>query len=76
MVIVEMMRAISSGGSFVSPFSHSWMTPIYYGAAAIKGIMVYGDGFSDIWGYLAGLTTYALVLYVINTQALKKFRKL
>ncbi|MDE0582491.1 ABC transporter permease [Planococcus sp. A6] len=54
----------------------SYIMPIYYGAAAIKGIMVYGDGFSDIWGYLAGLTIYALVLYVINTQALKKFRKL
>lgn len=54
----------------------SYIMPIYYGAAAIKGIMVYGDGFSDIWGYLAGLTVYALVLYIINTQALKKFRKL
>ncbi|MBU9674949.1 ABC transporter permease [Planococcus sp. CP5-4] len=54
----------------------SYIMPIYYGAAAIKGIMVYGDGFTEIWGHLAGLTTYALVLYLINTQALKKFRKL
>ena len=54
----------------------SYLMPIYYGAAAIKGVMVYGDGFPEIWGHLAGLTGYALVLYLINTQALKKFRKL
>lgn len=54
----------------------SYLMPIYYGAAAIKGVMVYGDGFAEIWGHLAGLTGYALILYLINTQALKKFRKL
>lgn len=54
----------------------SYIMPIYYGAAAIKGVMVYGDGFSEIWGHLAGLAIYALVLYIINTQALKKFRRL
>ncbi len=54
----------------------SYIMPIYYGAAAIKGVMVYGDGFAEIWGHLAGLTAYALVLYLINTLALKKFRKL
>ncbi|WP_409290612.1 ABC transporter permease [Peribacillus sp. SCS-37] len=54
----------------------SYIMPIYYGAAAIKGVMVYGDGFQQIWGYLLGLIVYALVLYLINKQALKKFRKL
>ncbi|MDG5471381.1 ABC transporter permease [Jeotgalibacillus sp. ET6] len=54
----------------------SYIMPIYYGAAAIKGVMVYGDGFLQIWPYLLGLLTFALVLYVINTRALKKFRKL
>lgn len=54
----------------------SYIMPIYYGAAAIKGVMVYGDGFLDIWGHLAGLAIYALVLYIINTLALKKFRRL
>lgn len=53
----------------------SYIMPIYYGAAAIKGVMVYGDGFFEIWGYLLGLIVYAFLLYLINTQALKKFRK-
>ncbi|WP_281975372.1 ABC transporter permease [Halobacillus litoralis] len=53
-----------------------YIMPIYYGAAAIKGVMVYGDGFLQIWGYLLGLITYALLLYLLNTLALKKFRKL
>ncbi|WEG14573.1 ABC transporter permease [Pullulanibacillus sp. KACC 23026] len=53
-----------------------YIMPIYYGAAAIKGVMVYGDGFLQIWGYLLGLVVYALLLYLLNTQALKKFRKL
>ncbi|QOR67018.1 ABC transporter permease [Cytobacillus suaedae] len=53
-----------------------YIMPIYYGAAAIKGVMVYGDGFLQIWGYLLGLILFAFMLYVINTQALKKFREL
>ncbi|MBE4909176.1 ABC transporter permease [Bacillus luteolus] len=53
-----------------------YIMPIYYGAAAIKGVMVYGDGFMQIWGYLLGLILYAFLLYLLNTQALKKFRKL
>ena len=54
----------------------SYIMPIYYGAAAIKGVMVYGDGFLQIWGYLLGLILYTILLYLINTRALKKFRKL
>ncbi len=54
----------------------AYIMPIFYGATAIKGVMVYGHGFADIWGYLAGLVAYALVLYIINTLALKKFRKI
>lgn len=54
----------------------AYIMPIFYGATAIKGVMVYGHGFPDIWGYLAGLVVYALVLYIINTLALKKFRKI
>lgn len=53
-----------------------YIMPVYYGVAAIKGVMVYGDGVVQIWPYLIGLIAYALVLYLLNTQALKKFRKL
>lgn len=54
----------------------SYIMPIYYGADAIKRVMIYGGGFTDIWGALLGLCVYALVLYALNLQALKKFRKL
>ncbi|MCM2587964.1 ABC transporter permease [Rossellomorea marisflavi] len=54
----------------------SYIMPIYYGAAAIKAVMVYGEGFTGIWGYLLGLIVYAFILYLLNTQALKRFRKL
>ncbi|MBM7701296.1 ABC transporter permease [Metabacillus iocasae] len=54
----------------------SYIMPIYYGAAAIKGVMVYGDGFFQIWGYLLGLVIYTCLLYLVNSQALKKFRKI
>ncbi|MEV2911160.1 ABC transporter permease [Paenibacillus larvae] len=53
-----------------------YITPVYYGVAAIKGVMIYGDGFLQIWGYLLGLIVYALLLYLINTRALKKYRNL
>ncbi|VWX35403.1 ABC transporter permease [Exiguobacterium oxidotolerans] len=52
----------------------SYVMPIFYGASAIKEIMVYGNGFEAIWGYLLGLVGYIIVLYVINIRALKKFR--
>lgn len=53
-----------------------YIMPVYYGVAAIKGVMIYGHGFLRIWPYLLGLVAYTFVLYVLNTQALKKFRKL
>jgi len=53
-----------------------YIMPIYYGVAAIKGVMVYGHGLPQIYPYLLGLVAYSAVLYVLNTQALKKFRKL
>lgn len=53
-----------------------YIMPVYYGVTAIKGVMVYGDGFLQIWPYFLGLIAYSLLLYLLNTQALKKFRKL
>lgn len=53
-----------------------YLMPIYYGAAAIKGIIVYEDGFAGIWMYVAGLLGFVLILFLINMQAMKKFRRL
>jgi len=53
-----------------------YIMPVYYGVAAIKEVMVYGSGFLQIWPFLLGLLVYSLLLYLLNTRALKKFRRL
>lgn len=52
----------------------SYIMPIFYGATAIKEVMVYGSGFTGIWSYVLGLIIYAGVLYVLNMRALGKYR--
>ncbi|TCI42906.1 ABC transporter permease [Exiguobacterium sp. SH3S2] len=52
----------------------SYAMPIFYGATAIKEVMVYGSGFAGIWGYVLGLIVYAGVLYLLNMRALGKYR--
>ena len=53
-----------------------YITPVYYGCAAIKRVMIEGGGFSIIWPFILALLAYTLVLCVLNTTALKKYRKL
>lgn len=53
-----------------------YITPVYYGCAAIKRVMIEGGGFSVIWPFISALLIYTLVLIIINTIALKKYRKL
>ncbi len=50
--------------------------PLYYGADALKGVMYQGWGFSEISGDLYVLLLFAVVFIVLNTFALKKYRKL
>ncbi|AYC28431.1 ABC transporter permease [Paenisporosarcina cavernae] len=54
----------------------AYTMPIFYGATAIKEVMVYGEGIAGIWGYLVGLLVYTTVLILLNTRVLKKFREL
>jgi len=54
----------------------SYIVPVYYGCTAIKEVMVYGNGFFAILPFLSALLIYILVLSVLNTLALKKYRKL
>lgn len=54
----------------------SYIMPIYYGCSAIKGVMVYGNGFEGIWYFILALLAYIIVLSTFNTMALKKYRKL
>ena len=53
-----------------------YLMPIYYGAAPLKGIMQQGVGFMDILPWLGGLLLFIVLLFVINTLSLKKYRKL
>lgn len=53
-----------------------FITPVYYGCSAIKKVMVEGNGLAGIWPFLLGLAVYTLFLSVLNTLALKKYRKL
>ena len=53
-----------------------YLTPVFYGCTALKGVMVYGQGFPNIWPYLLGLIVYIALLSALNTLALKKYRKL
>ena len=53
-----------------------YLMPIYYGAAPLKHIMQQGAGFMDILPWLGGLLLFIVLLFVINTLSLKKYRKL
>lgn len=50
------------------------MPIFFYGATAIKEVIVYGSGFFGVWPYLLGLVIYATVLYLLNMRALGKYR--
>ena len=53
-----------------------YLMPMYYGAAPLKHIMQQGAGFTDIMPWLGGLLLFIVLLFVINTLSLKKYRKL
>ncbi|MCL2740118.1 MAG: ABC transporter permease [Oscillospiraceae bacterium] len=54
----------------------SYIMPIFYGCSGIREVMRAASGFSVIWPYLAALAGYIVVLFILNTLALKKYRKL
>ena len=53
-----------------------YLMPMYYGAAPLKHIMQQGTGFTNILPWLGGLLLFIVLLFVINTLSLKKYRKL
>ena len=53
-----------------------YLMPMYYGATPLKHIMQQGAGFTDILPWLGGLLLFIVLLFVINTLSLKKYRKL
>jgi ABC-2 type transport system permease protein len=54
----------------------AYIMPVFYGASAIKSVMIEAGGFAEIWPFLAVLLVFAILLGLINTLALKKYRVL
>ncbi|PWK15004.1 ABC transporter permease [Tumebacillus permanentifrigoris] len=54
----------------------SKIMPLYYGADALKGIMYQGATFREVSGDIVALVVFAAVFIVLNTFALKKYRRL
>lgn len=54
----------------------SYIMPIYYAATPLKGIMVKGDGFIDIFPWLVALIVLITIVFFINSLSLKKYRRL
>jgi ABC-2 type transport system permease protein len=53
-----------------------YVMPIFYGCSAIKEVMRVGSGLGAIYPYLLALLGYIVVLNVLNTLALKKYRRI
>lgn len=50
--------------------------PLTYGADALKSVALRGSTFSEIWVDLVVLTGYAILFIILNSLALKKYRRL
>jgi len=53
-----------------------YLTPIYYGCAALQKVVIYGDGIKVIYPWILGLLAMIAVLFILNTFLLKKYRRL
>jgi ABC-2 type transport system permease protein len=53
-----------------------YLMPVFYSSEAIRRVLIEGADFSGIWLQTAALVGYGVVLWIINTLALKKFRTL
>ena len=53
-----------------------YLTPIYYGCAALQKVLIFGDGIDVIYPWILGLLGMIVVLFVLNTFLLKKYRRL
>lgn len=50
--------------------------PLYYGASALRGIMLRGDGWDRIWVDAAALLGFSLLFATLNVLALRKHRRI
>lgn len=59
---------------WVNALSHIF--PLTYGAKALKDVMIRGLGFTDIWKELLIIVLYVIVFLILNSLALKKYRRI
>lgn len=52
----------------------SYLMPLYYGADAMRGVMIRGEGFADIQSDVYVLVGFSLAFALLNVVALKKQR--
>lgn len=52
----------------------SYFMPLYYGADAMRGVMIRGEGWADIGGNVAVLLGLSLLFALLNIAALRKHR--
>ncbi|MBD7912171.1 MULTISPECIES: ABC transporter permease [Clostridium] len=65
---------IENMASWLQKIAHAM--PLYYGAQALKGIMIKSYNFVDIQFYLLILFLFAVVFCVLNILGLKRYRKI
>lgn len=65
------METISDWVSWIGP-----ITPLYYGADALREVMLRGGGWADIAADLGVLCVFAVVFIGLNVLALRKYRRL
>jgi ABC-2 type transport system permease protein len=65
------LDTISDWLSWIGP-----LTPLYYGADALREVMVRGYGWSHIYIDLLVLLALSVLFMVLNVAALKKYRKI
>lgn len=54
----------------------AYIMPVYYGCRGLKEVLIKGSGIENIWIYLSMLVVFIIILLIINTEALKKYRTL
>ncbi|KMM37869.1 ABC transporter permease [Guptibacillus hwajinpoensis] len=65
------LDTISDYLSWIGP-----LTPLYYGAEALRDVMIKGQGISDIWVDVVVLIGFSLLFIILNIIALKKHRRI
>lgn len=54
----------------------AYIMPVYYGCSGLKDIIIKGYGIEKVWFGPTMLLAFILVLLFLNTEALRKYRKL